>query len=443
MTWEPDLEQLAEELKYAPSIFNSQPWFFKVTDNDRIDLYVSLDGGKGTGAEGWVLTPSKNPADRLDPLAREFAISCGAALYNLRLAIRVAGHDLAVRLPPHPLRDATLLASVEVLTERIKEPTVAEQELYEAIWRCHTNRWPHKVVPAPLAIIVAMENAAAREGASLRLLHSRQTRRWLRMAAEADLFFEEEPEDLSATAHERYQKHKAYQKVWTKGEGRTEDGVPDETFGPTPTNRSRAGKPTRNDFRRPDKKRFERPPLLDKGPFERPQLMVLSTDDDQLLDWLRAGQALQHAILTGTRFSVSPPYGLAAKYHAPYRYGVPGRHHLLRMWRRDLAYDGLSVSLLTQPFERYDILRRGTGVDDTGQKYPERIDAECRDATLRPRPLPWRFAELPQVVIRVGYAMHPAGFAPRRPKVEQIIVPAKTAGRAHQSTGGSADEGQE
>ena len=40
------------------------------------------------------------------------------------------------------------------------------------------------------------------------------------------------------------------------------------------------------------------------------------------------------------------------------------------MWRRDLAYDGLSVSLLTQPFERYDILRRGTGVDDTGQKTP-------------------------------------------------------------------------
>ncbi len=61
----------------------------------------------------WVLTPSKNPADRLDPLAREFAISCGAALYNLRLAIRVAGHDLAVRLPPHPLRDPTLLAWVE------------------------------------------------------------------------------------------------------------------------------------------------------------------------------------------------------------------------------------------------------------------------------------------------------------------------------------------
>ena len=162
--------------------------------------------------------------------------------------------------------------------------------------------------------------------------------------------------------------------------------------------------------------------------------MALSTDDDQLLDWLRAGQALQHAILTGTRFSASPPYGLTAKYHAPYRYGVPGRHHRLRIWRRDLAYDGLSVSLLTQPFERYDIMRRGTGVDDTGQKDPKRIDDERYDAALRPRPLPWRFGELPQVVIRVGYAVHPAGVAPRRPKAEQIIVRANTEDRAHQST---------
>ena len=61
------------------------------------------------------------------------------------------------------------------------------------------------------------------------------------------------------------------------------------------------------------------------------------------------------------------------------------------MWRRDLAYNGLSVSLLTQPLERYDIVRQGTGVDDTGQKDLRCIDDERHDATLRPRPLPWRF----------------------------------------------------
>jgi nitroreductase len=415
MSWRPYLEQLAEEVKNAPSIFNSQPWFFKVTDDDRIELYARLGEPHSDYRRRWDLSTSKDGARYLDPLAREFAISCGAALYNLRLAIRVAGHDLAVRLPPHPMRASTLLASVEIMTGRVKAPTVAEQELYEAIWRRHTNRWPHTIVPAPLAIIVTMENAAAQEGAPLRLLHPRQARKWLRLAADADRFFNDEP-DLSAIAHKRYQKHQDYRDLWTE----EQDGVPRATFGPTPKNRSPIRKPTRKDFwLRDEAERFERPPLLDKGPFERPQLMALSTDDDQILDWLRAGQALQHAILTGTRYSVSPPYGVTAKYHAPYRYGLPGRHHLVRRWRRDLAYDGLSVSLLTQPLERYDIVRYDTRREDTGRK-----DAERKDAALRPRPSPWRVAELPQVVIRVGYAVRRAGDAQRQPE-EEIIVDAR------------------
>lgn len=410
--WKPDIEQIAEEVQNAPSIFNSQPWSFKIAADDRIELYARLGEPGGEDRRRWDLSTGKDGARYLDPLAREFAISCGAALYNLRLAIRVAGHDLAVRLPPHPARESTLLASVEIMTGRVKAPTTAEQELYEAIWRRHTNRWPHTIVRAPLPIIIAMEDAAAQEGAPLRLLHPRQARKWLRLSAEADRFFETEPGGLSPAAHERYQRHQEYRDRWTG----KEDGVPAAAFGPAPKNRI---PPTRQDFWFFGKaQRFERPPLLDKGPFERPQLMALSTDDDQILDWLRAGQALQHAILTGTRYSLSPPYGLAAKYRAPYRYGVPGRRHLLRWWRRDdLAYDGLSVSLLTQPLERYDI---------------ERYDTGRQDAERHPRPLPWRFPELPQVVIRVGYAAHRAGAAPRRQPdiVDARLKPPQSAGHA-------------
>ena len=47
MTWKPDLEQLAEEVKNAPSIFNSQPWFFEVSDDDRIDLYSASTDAVG------------------------------------------------------------------------------------------------------------------------------------------------------------------------------------------------------------------------------------------------------------------------------------------------------------------------------------------------------------------------------------------------------------
>jgi nitroreductase len=409
--WKPDLEQIAEAVQNAPSVFNSQPWSLTVVADDRIDLYARLDEPREDNQRRWDLGAGEDSARHLDPLARELVISCGAALYNLRLAIRVAGHDLAIRLPPHPTRDSTLLASVEIVTGRVKPPTTLEQELYEAIWRRHTNRWPYTIVPAPLPIIVAMEGAAFREGASLRVLHPRQARKWLHLAAEADRFFEEEPANLSAIAHERYQRHQAYRDRLVG----TDAGVPVETFGPTPKNRLPSTR--RSLWLTDETRRFERPPLRDRGPAERPQLMVLSTDDDQVLDWLRAGQALQRAILTGTRYSTSPPYGLAAKYHAPYRYGVPGRHHLVRRHHSgDLAYDGLSVSLLTQPLERYDVEREDAWRGDSGRQ----------GLRHHPRPLPWRFAELPQAVIRVGYATVKATAAPRRPPDIRDLRPQST-----------------
>ena len=167
----PDFGRLRDEAQRAPSIFNTRPWWFEYRPPDHIDLWL-------------------RPVDiRMDKVrAREYVISCGAALFNLRLAIRVAGHDLAVWLLPKPryadpMRPPTLLASAEIVTGRIKKAGIWEQELYEAIERRHTNRQPYRILPAPLPIITAMEDAAAQEGAYLRLLHPREARRWMRRAA--------------------------------------------------------------------------------------------------------------------------------------------------------------------------------------------------------------------------------------------------------------------
>jgi len=349
--WEPfadaaSIERIAETVQQAPSVFNTQPWSFRIVAADRIQLRANLgecdDVDRGHWNR-WLRSDMHHP----DPRAREFAISCGAALFNLRLAIRVAGHDLAVWLLPDPGRDGALLASVEIVTGRIKKPTLEEQELFEAIWRRHTNRWPYTIIPAPLPIIVAMEGAAAREGAWLRLLRAGEARSWMRLAAKAD-------------------RDPAFRPLFP-------DYVPPDGYGPTPKNRYPR---TRKDFWRADeKRRFER----------KPQLMALSTDDDQPVDWLRAGQALQRAILTGTRESVSAAYGLAARYHAPWRYGFPARRHLLK--HDDVARDGVSVSFLTQPLERDDVPRR----------WPWR----------------WPFTGLPRMVMRVGSPRVPAPAAPR------------------------------
>jgi len=353
--WEPfadaaSIERIAETVQQAPSVFNTQPWSFRIVAADRIELRVKgeRDGVDLGHWNRWLRSDICRPG----PRAREVAISCGAALFNLRLAIRVAGHDLAVWLLPDPERDGALLASVEIVTGRIKKPTGEEQELFEAIWRRHTNRWPYTIIPAPLPIIVAMEGAAAREGAWLRLLRASEARSWMRLAAKAD-------------------RDPAFRPLFP-------DHVSLADYGPAPKNRYPR---TRKDFWRADEKlRFER----------KPQLMALSTDDDQPVDWLRAGQALQRAILTGTCESVSAAYGLAARYHAPWRYGFPVRRHLLK--HDDVARNGVSVSFLTQPLERDDI-------------------------AAVPRRWPWRwpFPELPQTVMRVGYARVAAPAAPHLP----------------------------
>ena len=374
--WKPDIERIAEVVQKAPSIFNSQPWFLRVPADDRIELHANFGERDGVDRGHWDRWVSKEGTFHPDPLAREFAISCGAALFDLRLAIRVAGHDHTVWLLPDHERDSSLLASVEIVTGRIKKPTTAEQELYEAIWRRHTNRWPYTIRPVPLPIIVAMEVAAAEEGGWLRLLHDREAEKWMKIAAEADRDLASGPTGLSPITRARYRQYRDQRNHWT-GQQKSKVGVPTANYGPPSANRYPR---TRKDFWQDSEKRL----------FEHnPQMMALSTNDDQPFDWLRAGQALQYAILTGIRHSGLAPYGRAARYRAPPRHGVPARLHRLTE-HDDLATYGLSVSFLTQPLERDDIR-------EAARRWPWR----------------WLFPEVPQMVMRVGYAPLPTPAAPR------------------------------
>lgn len=83
------LYDAAARATLAPSIHNSQPWRFEVLD-DRLDLY--LDRAR------------RLPA--VDPLGREAAISCGAALFGLRVALAAAGLDATTSVLPDPTREA-------------------------------------------------------------------------------------------------------------------------------------------------------------------------------------------------------------------------------------------------------------------------------------------------------------------------------------------------
>src|SRR5438105_5422537 len=250
----------------------------------------------------------------------------------------------------------------------------AEQELYEAIPRRLTKRWPYDDRhPVPPPILVAMQNAAATEGGRLRVLGRRQVRTWLRAAHGAD----REQRDSQGCQPDLGQ--------WTNG---GDSGVPAAAFGPPGTFGDdhhlwrrlgrRSGYPSIRDFRpRTDPGTEEADEAEgpggqdDRGQaqaprFERrPQLLVLSTDGDRPLDWLRAGQALQHALLTATRYGVSASFltQLLEQYDAQPLRGKPPESPGPGARRRPLELSGPKADSGMQPLP-------GAGRDSGRRRLP-------------------------------------------------------------------------
>jgi nitroreductase len=110
----------------APSIHNTQPWRFRVT-GDLIEVHGD------PGRMLWVA----------DPRGRALHLSCGAALFNLRLAIRMLAAKPLVWPLPDPQHEPTLLASVQLQPSR--PATSAEREMFEMIGQRHSSR----AVPLP------------------------------------------------------------------------------------------------------------------------------------------------------------------------------------------------------------------------------------------------------------------------------------------------------
>jgi hypothetical protein len=398
---EKEIERLRRAMDRAPSILNQRPWKLEPVagELDRVELYSDPDPLLG----------------RLLP--REVVISCGAALYNVRLAIKVIGRQPSVSLLPDLDHDPrllttvaaqrTLLAAIEVMPGRASPPSDATQELYEALWLRRTDRWPYEYVPIPPPILVEMETAAAHERGWLRILPWRQRRQALRAVA---------------SANRRIRREKQLEEeLFNPGKvPPTLNKVPLAAYGPTPAGKqAEKAPPTRptvwlgGRFERFEKRR-RTPPIARR----QTQLMGLSTDDDRPLDWLRAGEALQHALLNGTRFSMSALGGRSTPYRQQLYYGPLDPN---KLWRRPPPPGGYAVeaSFLTQSLDLADLI----ALQRAGGKPLELADLEAvdprdaknkqrrRDSKLR---WPWRtyFTEIPQVVMRVGYTPVRGVFVP-------------------------------
>ncbi|MFD0471262.1 Acg family FMN-binding oxidoreductase [Nonomuraea thailandensis] len=187
----------------APSVHNTQPWRFRRVDDATMELYADLDR---------LLIAT-------DPMGRGLGISCGAALFNLRLALRMTGHDARVTALPDPGERPDLLATVRAVPG--EPPRADECLLYGMIPHRRTNRFPFDGQPPPRDVFVELVHAAHAERATLVPVTGRTARRVLDMVGAAE-------DTLAADAS-----YRAELARWTGSDVRS-DGVPEHAFGPRP-----------------------------------------------------------------------------------------------------------------------------------------------------------------------------------------------------------------
>jgi len=128
-----DVRMILEIATAAPSVLNTQPWRFNVSD-DEIDL----------------LADQSRALPVADPNGRQLTLSCGAALFNLRLAVRSLGREPVVLLLPRAA-DPSLLATVRFAGPVGSDPGL--DSLLPHVPKRRTNRGPFTDELVPPAVL--------------------------------------------------------------------------------------------------------------------------------------------------------------------------------------------------------------------------------------------------------------------------------------------------
>jgi nitroreductase len=246
----------------APSPHNSQPWLFRINVND-VEIHADR----------------RRALRVVDPFDRELTISCGAALYNLRIATEYFGRSCAVDVLAQP-EESSLLAR---LTLRLHAQTSSEDVLlFHAITRRRSHRAIFRPELVPGDVMVELAEAASREGAWLQVITADETRHHIgQLVAEADRMQWANPEfrrELSSWLRTDAEHHG--------------DGIAVHDFGVKDW-LSFAGPLWVRTFNRGNHEA-----ALDADIAEHsPVLALLGTNEDHPRAWLEAGQAMESVLL--------------------------------------------------------------------------------------------------------------------------------------------------
>ncbi|MFJ2032230.1 Acg family FMN-binding oxidoreductase [Streptosporangium sp. NPDC087985] len=258
---------------WAPSVHNTQPWSFTL---DGPELALRADSGRKL---------------RLgDTMGREMLISCGAALMNVRLALRVLGCQPQVRVLPDPDRPA-LLATV-----RMGEAVAADEHtrlLHAEIERRRTHRAGFTELPVADPLLEAFVSQASAEGARLTPVRSEAA---VRVIA-----------GLTGAAQDVQSQDRMFTLEmirWAQPPGSSRrEGVPAQGYPRQPGRTSpyfaqrdyAHGHPWGSDTDQ-------------SGSTSTGTVAVLTTPGDSRQDWLVAGQALQRVLLHASAYDVSAAF---------------------------------------------------------------------------------------------------------------------------------------
>jgi nitroreductase len=297
-----ELTSLIEAAVRAPSSHNTQPWSFSVA---RGVIALRADRTRALPVN--------------DPFDRELTISCGAALFHLRVAAAHAGLGAAVTYTPDP-DDVDLLAKVQIGSAPADAALAA---LFPAIHARFTTRAPFRAGASVEADTpLALQEAATAEGAGLHVLAGQPREALADLVAEGDRAQFADPSwrrELAAWMHPR-----------RRGDGLT-----------APLGALTVSRLVVRAFDLGDSVGSKDHELVRQAPL----VGVLSTGGDEAHDWLTAGQALARMLLQAARRGLAAGYAnqpcqiealrprLAALLPAGrvpqivLRLGVPTEHH--------------------------------------------------------------------------------------------------------------------
>lgn len=237
---------VAEAAAHAPSIYNTSPWWFSTV-----------------GSDVCVRSDSERTVPIADPAGRELTISCGAAAFTARVALRYLGLISQADILPEP-EIANLIVRLRWGEER-RQPSDFERRLFDQIAARTTHHGGFPTDRLPAGLMSTLAEAAARENATLRIMTDDDHRAaLLAVVTAADCAFGLDGARL------------AEETKWTS----LSHGQPDDAgWGARPqAERTAPGSPG--------------------------VAAVLTTPGDERADWIHAGQALQRVLLLASSYHV-------------------------------------------------------------------------------------------------------------------------------------------